>query len=1063
MSVVRFTEDSVVEQPAIALLGQLGWTTINAYTEVLGPEGTLGRDNQSEVVLTTRLRAVLARINAHLDDEIRDAAIEQAIDTVVADRSLMDRTRANLAGWQLLRDGVKVTVWRGSGASDVATVRLVDWDTPHNNDFLVVSQLWVVGDLYRRRTDLVGFVNGIPLLFIELKASHRDLRHAYDDNLRDYRDTVPRLFQLNQLVVLSNGRESKLGTITSKWEHFADWRYVDTENELGAVVSLERMLRGIATPERLLDLCENFIVFQEKEHGLVKLVAKNHQYLGVNATIARLDGMTDADADAGRLGVFWHTQGSGKTVSMMFLSQKILRKKPGNWSFVVVTDRDDLDKQAYREFLQAGVVTEAHVQATSAEHLKILLGEDHRYVFTLIHKFRTERGGIYPQLSARDDVIVMVDEAHRSQYDTLALNMRNALPRARFVGFTGTPLLAGEELTREVFGDYVSVYDYHESIRDGATVPLYYENRTPELQLANDNFGEEFQAIVEQATLDEEQEGALRRHFGREYHLITRDERLERVADDLVEHFLGRGFFGKAMVVSIDKATAVRMHDKVRARLRARSTGIELRLQQQDMDAAEQDALMAQQRLLATTDLAVVVSQAQNELADMRDLGLDIVPHRKRMIEEDLESKFKDPADPLRLVFVCAMWSTGFDVPSCSTIYLDKPLKNHTLLQTITRANRVYPGKENGLIVDYVGVFNRLREALALYTPRRDNGEGADPIQGKEELVALLTQAEAGAIAFCKQIGVDLEALIKATGFDVMTQADACIERILINDATRIEFLTHERVVNQLFKAVLPDSRATDFGPTRAALHYLSKELTKDEPAPDISDVVQQIDQLLDRSVAANAYVIRAPEQQQSRPINLSDIDFTALIAKFAKSNTKRAEIERLRAIIERRIIALTELNPTRQDWLDRFQQMIDRYNAGSSNIQQFFDELVQLSRSLLEEEQRAVREGLTEEELAIYDLLLQPPPTLNPAEEQALKLGGRELLAAIKRERLVIDWRKRQQSRAAVRVEIESGLDRILPEAYTAELYRAKCDAVYQHMFESYFDDGTSVYDAAA
>lgn len=1062
MNAQSYSEDSVVEQPAIALLGRLGWETINAYNEVLGDGGTLGRDNQSEVVLTIRLRAVLERINPRLGADIRDSAIQQAVDAVTRDRSVMDRVRANREVWRLLRDGVLASVRRENGSSEAVNVRLIDWNDPRNNDFLLVSQLWVVGELYKRRTDLVGFVNGIPLLFVELKASHRDLKRAFTDNLRDYRDTITRLFDYNQLVVLSNGRESKLGSVSSQWEHFADWRYVDSETENSATVSLERMLRGIATPERLLDLSENFIVFQEKEAGLVKLVAKNHQYLGVNATIERLNGMTPEDA--GRLGVFWHTQGSGKTVSMMFLSQKILRKKPGNWSFVVITDRDDLDKQTYREFQQAGIVHEAHVQATSADHLKDLLGEDHRYVFTLIQKFRTERGGVYPELSARNDVIVMVDEAHRSQYDTLALNMRSALPNARFVGFTGTPLMAGEELTREVFGDYVSVYDYHESIRDGATVPLYYENRTPELQLASENFSEEFQSIVDDAALDEDQEKALRRNFGREYHLITRDERLERVADDLVEHFLGRGFFGKALVVSIDKAATVRMYDKVKKRFGERIAVVTAQLRHpESFSQIDREALEAQLRLLTATDMAVVVSQAQNEMADMRALGLDIVSHRRRMIDEDLQSKFKDPADPFRLAFVCAMWSTGFDVPSCSTIYLDKPLKNHTLLQTITRANRVYPGKENGLIVDYVGVFARLREALALYTPRRDSGEAVDPIQEKGELVDLLADAEAGARAYCRNIGVDLDALILATGFDVVTEADKCVENILVNDAVRLEFLTHERVVNQLFKAVLPDTRATEFGEVRAALHYLAKELTKDDLQADISDVVQKIDELLDRSVAANAYVIRAPDAHRSQPINLSEIDFQALIQKFAKSNTKRTEIDKLRSLVQQRIVSLAALNPTRGDWLERFQKMIDKYNAGSLNIQQFFDELVRFSHSILDEELRAVREGLTEEELAIYDLLLKPSPDLTTAEYQALKLASAELLAAIKRERLVIDWRKRQQSRAAVRVEIESRLDRILPTSFTIDLYKEKCDAVYQHIFESYFDDGSSVYAMAA
>ncbi len=404
-----------------------------------------------------------------------------------------------------------------------------------------------------------------------------------------------------------------------------------------------------------------------------------------------MEALADIRARDGRLGVFWHTQGSGKSVSMMFFAQKVLRKVPGNWTFVIVTDRQELDGQIYKHFASAGVVTEGHAQAESSKHLRQLLTEDHRYVFTLIHKFRTEKGEAHPVLSERRDIIVITDEAHRSQYDTLALNMRTALPNASFLAFTGTPLIVGEERTRQVFGDYVSVYDFRQSVEDGATVPLYYENRIPELQLVNDDLNADMEALLEAAELDEAQEKKLEREFAREYHLITRDDRLEAVAKDLVEHFIGRGFQGKAMMICIDKATAIRMYDKVRRVWAERISAAESEL------AAAKDAarneILRHIAFLKETDMAVVVSQGQNEIAEMAARGLDIRPHRKRMIEEDLETKFKNPDDPFRLVFVCAMWMTGFDVPSCSTLYLDKPMRNHTLMQTIARANRVYPGQ----------------------------------------------------------------------------------------------------------------------------------------------------------------------------------------------------------------------------------------------------------------------------------------------------------------------------------------------------------------------------------
>ena len=543
MTSSRYSEDELVEQPAIALFEELGWEHINAYHETLGPDGTLGRDNRSEVFLTGRLRQALQRLNPQMPSE----AIEDAVTELTKPRTAMHYARANAEIHALLRDRVEVSVRQPDGTALPERLTVIDWENPENNDFLLVSQLWIHSDLYKRRADLVGFVNGIPLVFIELKASHRNLRHAYDDNLSDYRDAIPHIFAPNGFIVLSNGAETKVGTITSGWEFFSEWKKINSEGEEG-VVTLETVIRGMCAKERVLDLIENFVAFQDRPGGgFVKLLARNHQFLGVNNALARMNELRDAPPqERGKLGVFWHTQGSGKTLSMLFFSQKVLRKVPGNWSFVIVTDREDLDDQAHKEFLWAGVVTEEHMRATGSAHLRQLLGEDHRYVFTLIQKFRTVNGEVHPVISERDDVIVITDEAHRTQYDTLALNMRNALPNASFIGFTGTPLIAGEERTREVFGDYVSIYNFAASTADHATVPLYYENRIPQVEVANPTFGDELMAIVEEADLDEDQERQLARTLGQQYELITRDDRLEAVAKDIVDHFLGRGFPGKA-------------------------------------------------------------------------------------------------------------------------------------------------------------------------------------------------------------------------------------------------------------------------------------------------------------------------------------------------------------------------------------------------------------------------------------------------------------------------------------------------------------------------------------
>ena len=1049
----QYTEDQLVEQPAIRLFEDLGWDTINAYHETLGQAGTLGRDNKSEVFLIRRLRAAIERLNPGTPAE----AIDQAVNEITRPRTVMHYARANQQIHSLIRDRVEVSVRQPDGTTLPEKLSVIDWENPENNDFLLVSQLWVHSDLYHRRTDLIGFVNGIPLVFIELKASHRNLRNAYDDNLRDYRDSISHLFTPNGFIVLSNGADTKVGTITSGWEFFSEWKKINSEGEQGSV-SLETVIRGMCTKERLLDLIENFVVFQDLPGGLVKLLARNHQYLGVNNAMARMDELQHTPPnERGRLGVFWHTQGSGKTVSMLFFSQKVLRKRPGNWSFVIVTDRDDLDEQAYKEFLYAGVITEKHMRASGSANLRQLLAEDHRYVFTLIHKFRTEKGETHPVVSDRSDVIVITDEAHRTQYDTLALNMRNALPNASFLGFTGTPLIAGEERTREVFGDYVSIYNYAASTADHATVPLYYENRIPQLQIANPTFGDDLMAIVEEADLDESQERQLARALGRQYELITRDDRLETVAKDLVDHFLGRGFPGKALVVSIDKVTAVRTFDKVQRFWAERLARNEQNLAVGDLSPAQADLLAREISFMRNTDMAIVISQSQNEIAEMAARGLDIKPHRKRMVEEQLEEKFKNAEDPFRIAFVCSMWTTGFDVPSLSTVYLDKPLRNHTLMQTITRANRVFPEKNNGLIVAYVDVFRNLQKALAIYAVGSKAGEV--PVEEKGALIEAVREAVDDLRAFCLERDVDLDALGRLKGFELVGAGKRTIEMLMVDDDEKIAFLSRASLVDRIYKAILPDKRANEFSRVRAVSKFLADGIAAYTERTDVSGVLGRVEQLLDESVAAHEYLI--PESEAEALFDLGAVDWKGLEDAF-KQGRPRTAAQRLRSLLSARIAALVRLNPVRVDLVERFEKLVAEYNAGTMNTETFFQELLAFSKTLTEEEARALSEGLSEELLAIFDLLMRPAPPLSEAEQAQVKRVAEELLTILKRDKIVLDWRKQQGTRASVRVAIEETLDR-LPEAFTRQLYAQKCDAVYQHVFDSYWDDGHSVYDRAA
>ncbi|MCB0037733.1 MAG: type I restriction endonuclease subunit R, partial [Anaerolineales bacterium] len=498
---------------------------------------------------------------------------------------------------------------------------------PTNNHFLVVRELWVQGYPYRRRPDILGFVNGIPLLFIELKNVHRNIQKAYTDNLSDYKDTIPHIFDHNAFIILSNGDEAKLGSITSKYEHFNEWKRLEEED--AGVVDMETMLKGVCTKANFMDMFENFILFDDSSSKTVKVVARNHQFLGVNRAVA---AVRERKERAGKLGVFWHTQGSGKSYSMVFFSQKVHRKVTGNFTFLVVTDREDLDKQIYKTYTGTGAVSsKASCRAGSGKQLEQLLQTDQPYLFTMIHKFNQEVTPENPY-SVRDDIIVISDEAHRTQYGKLALNMRNALPNASFIGFTGTPLFKDDELTKRIFGGYTSTYDFKRSTDDNATVPLYYDNRGEKLHLATTDINERIAEKLEQVELDPDQEALLERQLGRDYHIITAQTRLDPIARDFVEHYTTQWNTGKAMFVCIDKITTVRMYNLITEYWQTKITELEQEL----ANATDEQELSTLSQKLAwakETKIAVVVSEEQGEVDRFRKHGLDIVPHRTLMKE----------------------------------------------------------------------------------------------------------------------------------------------------------------------------------------------------------------------------------------------------------------------------------------------------------------------------------------------------------------------------------------------------------------------------------------------
>lgn len=1054
MNAHSYSEERLVEQPAICLFDDLGWKTLVASEEVFGKNGTLGRETKSEVVLTSQLISALTKLN---NDGIPEVAILCAVDQIIRDRSAMSLAAANREIYELLKDGALVSIPNVEhGGQKNVRIRIVDWDKPENNDFLLVSQLTVSGPLYTCRPDLIGFVNGLPWVVIELKKPGVPARNAFDENLTHYKDQIPDLFWYNALMIASNGSDSKVGSLTADWERWFEWKRIEREDEPRRV-SLEVMLKGICDKGRLLDLVENFTLFSEHKAGIVKILGQNHQFIGVNNAISSM--LKARELGNGRGGVFWQTQGSGKSYSMVFFAQKVLRKLVGNWTFAVVTDRVELDNQIAGTFKAVGAVTEAEgdkCHASSGAELRELLLGNHRYVFTLVQKFQSS-----DVLCDRSDVIVMTDEAHRSQYDTLALNMRSALPNAMFLAFTGTPLIAGEERTKEVFGDYVSIYDFQQSVEDGATVPLFYENRTPELHLNNPDLNEDLYRLIEEAELDPEQEARLERELSRQYHIITRDDRLEVVARDIVSHFLGRGFLGKAMVVSIDKATALKTFNKVKKSWEQETAKVEEAIKRllNTADAgettpkqAQRDIQLAELRrrldVLKTTDMAVIVSPSQNEISKMHELGLDIEPHRRRMNDSQppLDERFKDSKDPLRLVFVCAMWLTGFDAPSCSTVYLDKPMRNHTLMQTISRANRVFPDKHSGMIVDYANVFSSLEKALAIYGA---GGGGTTPVKDKQQLVRDLKITIKAALEFCNTRGVNLERIISLAdgSFERLQSIEDAIDSLISPESLRRQLFGHERLVSTLYKAIKPDPAALEFFNIVVCLSTLVEAIRVrlNPNPPDISKIMGGISDILDESITGLAIRKEGPAA-----LDLSKINFQALAQKFKESKHKNTDLESLKAAIHSKLEKLIQANKTRADFSEKFEELIESYNTGSRTIEEIFAELLNFTNTLNAEEERHVRENMSEQELVIFDILTRPAPDLTDAEKAEVKKVSRELLAKLKN-LLVLNWRQKETARSQLKLVIQDALDDGLPKAYTKDLYQEKCSAMFEHIYEAY------------
>jgi type I restriction enzyme R subunit len=1035
----QFNETNLVEKTVIRLIEEV-WADplchIDAYSEE--NDLSLGRENQGEVVLEKYLRPALGKLNPGLSED----ALSLAVDALTRDRSHQGIVNANQDVYRLLRDGVNVIVTDLNGEPKSERIRLIDYDAPSNNHFLAVSQLWVVGETFTRRPDVILFVNGIPLILMELKASHKSLVDAYRDNIRDYKDTIPKLFWYNLGIIISNGIENKFGSLTSPYEFFNEWKKAAGEDDKPKT-DLATIIRGVCDKARLLDILENFVLFDESFGSVKKILPRYFQYYGVNRAF---DNVVNRQEKAGKLGVFWHTQGSGKSYSMVWLSQKVLRKLKGNFTFVIVTDRAQLDGQAYKNFANVGAVYEKEVHAESIVHLHELLAQDHRQIFTTIQKFQNISGPI----STRDSIIVMTDEAHRTQYDQMALNMRKALPNASFIGFTGTPLMSTDEPeTIKTFGDYVSVYNFGQSVADCSTVPLFYENRVPRLKNVNENLEEQLGQLMDRYDLDEDEEEKLEREYSTFYEIVTREDRLNTIARDIVEHYVGRGYDGKAMVVCIDKKTAFRMYDKVKKEWERYLAKLRMDLSRAT-DEREQEKILAKLEQHENVDMAVMVSLGdnQNEIADMEQYEIDVRPIRERIIHGNLEEEYKKADSNLRIIFVCAMWMTGFDVPNLSTLYLDKPLKNHTLMQTIARANRVADeGKKNGLIVDYIGVFKNIERALALYAA--NGADKDDIIRSKDELLADLQKALHNAKEFMRSEQIELEPLLTAPSEQKLRLLEQYANKIIGAQEKKKKFLNLASDLQSAYRSVLPEPHAEDYSRAVTAIRVLASRIRDvGSRSVDVFQVKKDLEDLLDKSIQTGEYVI--PQHKKIKDLSLLDAE--ALREFFTGLENKDMQVASMCAELEDKITEMVRRNKKRARFMERLVSLLQQYNSGAHDIDQIFDELVALAKDLSVEEQRAVKESMTEEELAIFDLLLKEK--LNPEEVACIKGATHELLVKLK-PLLVPHWRDFETNRAGVKTTISDLLYAKLPEpTYTEQDCKVRGVEVYNYVYEHYRDE---------
>jgi len=1029
----RFLE-SVVEEAALAWLESVGWQVRNG-AEIAPGEPAAERDDYGQAALAQRLRDAVARLNPALppealEDAFRKLTRPEGAELIVRNRALH----------RLLVDGVTVEYRDAEGSIRGAQARVIDFDDPAGNDWLAVNQFSVVENKHSRRPDVVLCVNGLPLAVVELKNAADENATIWNafQQLQTYKAEVPSLFALNALLAISDGVEARVGTLSAGREWFKPWRTIAGEGLADAYLpELQVVIEGLCAPRRFLDLLRDFIVFEDDGGRIAKKMAGYHQFHAVQVAVgetlraaelrraadrvAESEGRYEAGRKQGgkpgdrRVGVVWHTQGSGKSLTMAFYAGRIIREPAmENPTLVVLTDRNDLDDQLFGTFSRCqDLLRQPPVQAESAEHLKGLLSVDAGgVIFTTIHKFLPEqKGDKHPTLSDRHNIVVIADEAHRSQYEFgshlvtrkdgtaymghgFAKNMRDALPHASFIGFTGTPIELQDANTRQVFGDYISIYDIQRAVQDGATVPIYYESRLAKLALdeaERPKIDPEFEEATEGEEVERKEK--LKTKWAQLEAVVGAEKRLGLVAQDIVEHFEKRleAMDGKAMIVCMSRRICVELYREI-VRLRTDWGGVE----------DERGALK------------VVMTGSASDPGDWQ-------PHiRNKARREALAKRFRDPKDPFQIVIVRDMWLTGFDAPSLHTMYVDKPMRGHGLMQAIARVNRVFKDKPGGLVVDYLGLAQELKQALATYT--ESGGTGRTALDQDEAVAVMLEKYEVCTALFH---GFDWSKWTTGAPQERLGLLPPAQEHILKQESGKDRCVRAVRELSQAFALAVPHAEALRIRDDLAFFQAVQAVLAKRAPgeARPEEDLDHAVRQIISRAVAPEGVIDIFAAAGLAKPdISILSEEFLAEVRAMPQRNLA---VELLQKLLKGELSTRRRKNVVQaRSFSEMLEQTIRRYQNRAIEAAQVIEELIKLAKEMREASARGESLRLSEDELAFYDALETNDSAVKVLGDETLRTIAQELVRTV-RANVTIDWTLRENVRAQLRVLVKRILRR--------------------------------------